>query len=440
MQNLRPAQMLGQKQTLAPQMIQQINLLAMPVLELRERILEELENNPALTGRSDSFDMPFSQVAKEFRNKLREDENSKRKFLEGAVSSDDESLQEYLLFQLRVQKLDEKTAAAAELLIQNLDENGFHWENPFLVSGADEATTRKAMDIVRMLDPQGTCTSDYRESLLVQAQLSGNAPEKTEEAIENHLADLERGHFTKTASALGISEKKAEEIYSFIKTLNPFPGKEKYRKENNFVIPDLRITREENSIRIYLNNDNIPSLSIDSYFREQAENSSDPEVSKFAGEKIREAKSFIGMVKMRNDTLLRTANVIARLQKPFFMEGPRHLVPLTQKKIAEEIEMDESTISRLVSEKYVQTDWGVFRLKHFFSSAVQTEKADGTEGELAKESVKLIIKEIIEENRTGKKLSDQKISDILRERGITLARRTVAKYRKELDIASSFER
>lgn len=421
-------------------MIQQINLLALPLPELRARILEELENNPALTGKSDSFDVPFSHVEKEFRNKLREDENSKRKFLEGTVSSDDESLQEYLLFQLRVQKLDEKTAAAAELLIQNLDENGFHWENPFLVSGADEETTRKAMDIVRMLDPQGTCTSDYRESLLVQAQLSGNAPKKTEEAIEKHLEDLEKGHPGKAASALGISVKEIEEIYSFIKTLNPFPGKTKYRKENNFVIPDLRITREENSIRIYLNNDNIPSLSIDSYFREQAENSTHPEVSKFAGEKIREAKSFIGMVKMRNDTLLRTANVIARLQKPFFMEGPRHLVPLTQKKVAEEVEMDESTISRLVSEKYVQTDWGVFRLKYFFSSAVQTENEDGTEGELAKESVKVIIKEIIEDNRTGKKLSDQKISDILGERGISLARRTVAKYRKELDIASSFER
>lgn len=429
-------------------MIQQMKLMALPLPELRARIQEELENNPALEAEYDSPDIYFSQMEDAVPENVRTtDDEYYGDDNDGGISSiiektvsEKETLQDYLLFQLRAQKTEKNIADAAELLIQNLDSDGFHIEDPETVTKAGHDITEKAMNLVRMLDPRGTCTWGYRESLLVQAAFVPGAPAEIGTIIENHLEDLEKGRFKETAGRLGISENRTREIFDIIKTLNPYPGRGFGKETAGYIIPDLKILQEEGSIRIYLNNENIPSLMVSPYFEKLSKEKKDGETARFTGSKVREAMNFISMIRMRNETLLRTAQAIAEKQKDFFLNGPRHLVPLTQRELAEEIGMHESTVSRLASEKYVLTDWGTYRLKHFFSTAVQVSTKAEPGGELAKESVKEIIKEIIRENKGGKKLSDQKISDILAEKGITLARRTVGKYRKELDIASSFER
>lgn len=438
---------------MSPQLLQSINLLALPLQNLKLKIKEEVDKNPALEFVNESQSLSFDEIEDKKREdfdpfenssdagytsgKWQGNENSKRQFMEGTISRE-VSLQEHLISQLHIQDLTEKEMQIGELLIYNLDDNGFHLENPeLLVHEKDISLMDKIKSIVQQLDPIGICTEDYIESLLVQTEIIGRYTEGTKEVIKEHLDLLNRGKYQEISKKTGLSLDDIDDILYYIKYLDPFPGREFSSEKPSYVIPDLIVKKRDGDFFLTINEEEIPVLQINPYFEELMDKNTgggkdQKELNRFVNSSVKDAKWFMNTINLWNSTLLKTARAIVEFQRDFFRKGPKYLVPLTLKDIANEIDMNESTISRISRGKYIQTEWGVFELKYFFTNAVSSGNS--------KTAVKEIIKEIIEESKSEKKLSDQKISDLLKMRGINIARRTVAKYRKELDILPSFRR
>ena len=458
MQYQKPVILQEQRLKMNPQLYQSIQLMAMPIQELKLTIREELEKNPALEvidektdeslesaeERSQEEDYDYFENSSDpgYTGRLDEEaSDSKRKFMEGALSRP-ENLHEHLVWQLRVQRISADAFRIGELLIQNLDDNGFHLEAPeVLVKGDDVNYVPEMLSLIQGFDPIGTCTADYRESLIVQSELSPDTPDMTKEVLENYLDLLEKSKFTDIARKLKISQDHVLEILEFIKTLDPFPGRQFSTSRSTYVIPDLLITMKEGEFYLILNDEEIPVLGVNPFFTDIIKNGkekSEKNLKKFVNTSLKDARWFIRSIHQRNQTLLKIAKAIVEFQRDFFMKGPKYLVPLTLKDIAEEVDVHETTVSRITTAKYVQTEWGIFELKYFFSNSISGAGSQGSR--FSKEGVKQIIKEIIETDASDRHLSDQKISELLKKQGINIARRTVAKYRNELDIDSSYRR
>lgn len=460
MQVQRPALVAEQRQKLNPRMLQSIKILALPVAELTEEIQAELEANPALEVVDDRTEDSLEAYSEErldssadiwddenadfeYKSSGDGDEDSKHKFLEGAISLP-ETLQEHLLTQLRILPLEEKLLGLGERLIQNLDEDGFHiTPPPELCPQCPAELLEEAIGIVQRLDPQGTCCSNYLESLAIQARLAPHAPEGTLEVLSKHVESLEKGRFADIRKALQIKDPQFQVILDFIKTLSPFPGRHFSTEKTRYVIPDLAIRIEDGEFIIELNDEIIPVLGINPFFAklsgEKTSDRSKKAANAFVRDNIEKAKFFIGSIQQRNQTLLNVAKAIVKHQGEFFLQGPKAMQPLTLKDIAQEIGVHETTVSRIANGKYVQTDWGIFEIKRFFTNAVASTASSAEVH--SKEGVKAVLKEIIESGgETIASLSDRELVDILARRGIKIARRTVAKYRGELSLDSSFGR
>ncbi len=452
MQVQRPAIIQTQKLRMSPQLYQSIKLMAMPIVDLRLRIQEEVEANPALEileddstvsmeevedARSEDYD-PFENSS----DKGYDDEagDAKRRFMEGALSRP-ESLHDHLLWQLRLQPISQEEFEVGELLILNLDENGFYREDPeVVVPERCRPHLRRMREMIRTFDPVGTCVSDYRESLVVQSRLSSIAPPWTEEILTDHFEALERGRYGEIAKKLKIDEEDVEESLEFIRGLTPYPGREFSSDSTTYVVPDLSVRQKDGEFIIVLNDEEIPVLGLDPFFEEMTKKDQGAEARRFARGRVKDAKWFINSVHQRNQTLAKVSRAIVRFQEEFFRKGPKYLKPLTLKDIAMEVDVHEATVSRITTSKYAQTEWGIFELKYFFSNSISGSGSEGSR--FSKEAVKEIMKELLQEHEeaTSKHLSDQKISELLKTRGINIARRTVAKYRKELAISSSYDR
>jgi RNA polymerase sigma-54 factor len=445
------------------QMILSIKLMELPVMELRERIEAEIAVNPALdavenvkndapqeTSPADDNDGDFFETAIATPLYSRDavfgdvpgdassgGEDAKRQFLEGAVSRV-ESLQDHLLWQFRLQKLDGEARRIGELLIGNLDKDGFHLIAPAgLLPGVAPAVIGIVLSVIQALDPQGCAVADYRESLAVQAKLRFGNDSRTSVGIErllSRLSDLEKGKFPLVAKQNGMNANRAEYLFSRIKELSPFPGR---RYSGNldpgggvrFVVPDIEVYRKDGELVIKLNEEEIPALRVSPFFAELKKyKPEDQKTQVFVNEKVAEAQWFINAVSRRNHTLLRVTQAIVEKQKAFFEKGAAHIVPLTRGDIADLLELDDSTVSRLASSKYIQTEWGIYGVGHFFSNAISGRGSQGSS--YSKAGVKEIIREIIAKSK--KRTSDNEIACLLEERGIKIARRTVAKYRSEL--------
>jgi RNA polymerase sigma-54 factor len=359
-------------------------------------------------------------------------------------------LQEHLLWQLHLEQADDELRSIAETLIQNLNDDGFHIERPENLFKTLPPRLDEAVKLVRGLDPAGTCTSDYKESLKVQAAMLQDALPGIETALDD-LELLEKEKFSVLSKKTGIDEEDLRLIYEQIKKLSPFPGRSFAPAEIRYVIPDIKVVRDKDELTIKLNDEAFPVLGINSYFEKLSGSQKNDKTGKnagdkavladkaareFAKEKTKEARLFISHLNQRNKTLIRVASAILEFQRSFFINGPKYLAPLTLGDIARELDVHETTISRTANGKYMQTEWGIFEIRYFFTNSISGTGSSGSR--FSKESVKEIIKEVIkEENRL---LSDQDISELLHKKGIALARRTVAKYRKELDMGSSYTR
>lgn len=458
MQFQKPALVQEQRLKMNPQLYQSIQLMAMPLQDLRLRIRQEVEANPALDVVEDQQTVSLDEVDRKqdeeydyfentsdpgFTSGGYDDEagDAKRKFMEGALSRS-ESLHEHLLWQLRVQPISADSFTVGELLINNLDPNGFYIEPPAIVVPEEHHALIDSMTaMIRRFDPVGTCVADYRESLIVQAQLAEDMPPMVIPVLKEYLDLLERGKHAEIARKLKISEDEVREVLSAIRRLTPFPGREFSSDTPTYVVPDLMITLREGQFVLIMNDEEIPVLEINPFFVQMADSTETEEksVKRFVTQSVKDARWFIHSIHQRNQTLLTVARAIVEFQRDFFLHGPKALVPLTLKDIAAEVGVHEATVSRITSSKYIQTEWGIFELKYFFSNSISGAGSSGSR--FSKEAVKQIIKEILaEEGNVEKHLSDQRISDLLKKRGIGIARRTVTKYRKELDISSSYDR
>jgi RNA polymerase sigma-54 factor len=442
---------------MSPLLYQSLKLMELPIVDLREKIEEEIERNPALEVLEDRSTVSLDEAP------VRKDEDDyfetasdsgyvsrggdeaadeQHRFIEGALSRM-ETLQEHLLWQLHLEPIDDELRLICETLIQNLNEDGFHKEPPELIfkqgllfPAVPPPRIGEAMRLVQSLDPVGACTTGYHESLQVQVRLLNDAPDGLEAALD-YLELLERGKIAEVAKKLDRTEDEIQLFFERIKELSPFPGRRFAGAGVRYVVPDVQVIKKEDEFAIVLNDEEIPVLGINPFFMKLSDKKdSDKPARDFVRENIKEARWFIQSINQRNHTLLRTSRAIVEFQRPFFVNGPKYLAPLTLSDIARELGVHETTVSRTANGKYMQTEWGIFEIRHFFTNSISGSGSGGSR--YSKEGVKEIIRELI--TQEDRHFSDQEITALLARRGIPLARRTVAKYRNELDLGSSYTR
>ncbi|MCL2139810.1 MAG: RNA polymerase factor sigma-54 [Treponema sp.] len=445
-----------------PQVYLSIKIMELPLVDLREKIDEELGRNPALEilndPSADSYNEPEpppTDIEEYFETSSdsgfirsgqsgREASDNHHQFIEGVLTRP-ETLQQHLLWQLQLEPIDDAFRAVATTLIQNLDDNGFHKEQPEMLFNEGEIPSclPQAIQLVQSLDPVGCCTSDFRESLTVQIKLLYDVPHYMECSLDC-LELFEKGKFSMAAKKMNCKTEDARSCYSLIKKLSPFPGRRFATTEIRFVIPDIQVVRIDGSLSVVINNEVLPSLGINPFFKKidskkqkkGKDASYNRPVQQFVRQNVKEARFFIHSISMRKQTLKMVASAILEFQRPFFDSGPQHLVPLTLSDIAEELGIHETTVSRAANGKYMQTEWGIFEMRYFFTNSISGTGSGGSN--FSKGGVKAIITELVKEDNQS--LSDQDIVGLLEQRGISIARRTVAKYRKELDLGSSYSR
>ncbi len=480
---------LKQKQTLTPQMIQALYIINQSSQELQEYVAKAVEENPALRlidKRTESLDQfttshtPREELSDSPYQSYQDSHSAlHQQMIEGTLSQA-ESLQEHLLGQLHLQKLSPGEMQLGEVIIQNLDENGFHRESLNKITPQQlQGHLERVLSTIQRLDPIGTGVNNVQESLLVQAEVSGLSP-STIDLIKNHLYDIHMANLERSAKELHIPLTDLEHSLRELQLLTPYPGIEFSTESTKYVAPDLTVIRKGEHLELRLMDDQIPAIELDPEFLQLAKEleplggdlqmgdslslketslalpktftastetptmhpeSSNNEASSYMAKQIAEAEQLIHLIGLRSSSLLKVGAFLLEEQREFFLKGKKHLVSLTQKDAAKSLEISDSTVSRIANGKYIQTEWGLFPLKFFFSQgASPTSTGNSDAPTLSRESIKVIIQEIIEEHDGVKRISDEKIKTALEAKGISIARRTVAKYRKELAIESSFDR
>ncbi len=424
---------LRQEQRLSTQMLQTIETIAMSAEELSERIEKEAEKNPVLIV---SERKPLYRLG---------GEDKEGGWIEDLITGK-EGLAEHLLSELGEIEMEMLTRKAAEMLITAMDRNGFLPEDrEALLSPDCRSHAEAAMRVIRSLEPPGLGASSWRESLIFQAEekgVKGDELSLFSELIRNHLDQLRLGKYQEVASKLRTDAGEVEELYAFLKTLTPFPGRKYSSDYDEYITPELSIKKEDGRLQMRVNHDALPSVSLDLEYIELADSlkgdksQEGKDARKFLKENIASAENLLNQIEMRASMLEKVGAVLMEKQKAFFLDGPLYLKALTIKETADEIGVHETTVGRIAASKYVDTDWGVYHIRDLFSSGVQSSSGDN----VSRNAVKEMIQKIIAENSSGKALSDQKISDRLAEQGVKVARRTVSKYRRELDIESSYDR
>jgi len=477
-------QTLSQKmlQKLSPQQIQFIKLLELNSLNFEERVEEELIDNPALEKGKDE-DVDDDRLSDDTRDSGDDDD-----FLSDSMDDDLFDLSEYtnddyggvrlndsynddeergsipvvsvqsfrenLLEQLASTLSTEHEEILAEQIIGTIDDDGYlrrplkSIANDLLFSQnvkTDEEELSKVLRRIQQCDPAGIGARDLRECLLIQlekkARKANTAIIKlSREILTDHMEDFSKKHYKKLLKKLDVNESYLKEAIDFITTLNPKPaGTGMETRKTEYIIPDFIVREEDGNLEVSLNSPNMPELRVSQRYLETLrgyEKSKKPDKSakeavQFIKQKLDSAKWFVDSVRQRQQTLLLTMNAIVNYQKEFFLTGEEtDLRPMILKDIAEKVKLDISTISRVASSKYVETGFGIFPLKYFFSEGITTQSGE----EVSNKEVKKILKESIDAEDKSSPLTDGKLMEILKEKGYPIARRTVAKYREQLNI------
>lgn len=445
---------LRQQLKLSTQLLQTIDTIALSSEELREKIKREAEKNPTLIvrERNDSLDT-FSNTYRSFTDRresysdttLYTDSNDERpNWIEGTVSRK-ETLTEHLLGQLGCLEVDEETKRVAETIITSLDRNGFTGDNPDkLIPKKDLPYLDKALSVVQSLEPIGIGAKDWKDSLMLQIKDKGASNQELnlfKKLIYKELDNIKSGKLEVVARDLRTDKEDVESMIALIKTLTPFPGLEYGDDPDEYIVPELSIRKIDGKLTLSLNKDALPIVEIDPAYEEmqkdlRKDKKDNKDTLKYLQDNLSSAAFLINQINARTSTLERTGKVLLEKQRDFFLNGPLYLKGLTMGEVAEEVGVHEATISRVAASKYIDTDFGIFPIRYLFSSKTRSEEGE----DISKNAIKEMIRRMIEENTSSKALSDQRISDMLSEKGINIARRTVSKYRKELNIDSSFER
>jgi RNA polymerase sigma-54 factor len=479
------------QQVLAPQLQQSLALLQAPILELKALVEREMQQNPVLEevpegeaaqiDRHEREEAPLSdsadpqepptdvkfdpatepgnvpvedfhaefdrlaQVDQEWRDyfsqantplRTREEEDERRQFMFDSLAAGT-SLQEHLLEQVRLSEIPPERRPVAEMIVGNIDERGY------LQAGVEELAfatnfppnqVQEVLAVIQRFDPPGVGARDLRECLRLQLERVNRRDALEYRIVSDHMDQLARHRFPEIARALDCSVAEVQEAARRISHLEPRPGRDFEADSNHYVYPEIFIRKVGDEYTVTTNNEGVPHLRISNTYKDlMAQPNSTPEVQDYIREKIRAGKFLIKSMQQRQETLVKIAREIIQRQRGFLEHGPAHLRPMTMAQIAQVVGVHETTISRAVSGKYVETPQGVFELRYFFTSGIPT--TDG--GGMSNESVKNLLAELVAGEDRIKPLSDEEIVQQLNMRGIMIARRTVAKYRSELNILPS---
>ncbi len=485
---------MGQHLTMTPQLQQAIRLLQMSTLDLQEEIQEALDSNPMLErqeeGESDDGETSLNDEGSDFttntpQTSTQETTNSAENLADAnewneqipseleidtswediyqtsasnlpSTDSDDWDftsttsvsidLQAHLLWQLNLAKMSDDDRMIATVIIDSIGEDGYLQDSLEELLDAFDPMQHIEMDEIEMVlkrvqqfEPTGVAARDLSECLLLQLHnLASNTPwlSEAKKLCTEYLVLLGSRDYNQLMRRMRIKEDALKEIVQLIQTLNPRPGSVIESKESEYIVPDVIVRKANNRWIVELNPDIAPRLTVNSHyasFIKRADNSAD---NTFLRTQLQEARWFIKSLQSRNETLMKVATNILDYQRGFFDYGPEAMKPLVLAEIAEAVGMHESTISRVTTQKYMHTPRGIFELKYFFSSHVSTTQG----GECSSTAIRAIIEKLVAAENPKKPLSDSKIAGLLEEQGIQVARRTIAKYRESLGIASSTDR
>lgn len=473
-------------QKLSPQQIQLMKLLQVPTANLEERIKEEIEENPALeidegdSKENDDFKDEFSEGEEEYQERDGSDEDYGNVDVSEYVHDGDDDIADYktrddnygdddeprqapikdeisfydtLVNQLGMLRLDEKEHRIAEHIIGSIDEDGYlRRDTNALVDDlafrqnieSTEEQVEKIIKKIQQFDPAGVCARDLPECLLLQLKrqkAEGKDVDMAILAMQKYFDEFTKKHYEKIQRGLGLTEDELKEVMMQIVKLNPKPGGNigSVNKAESYVVPDFFIINNNGKLELTLNSRNAPELRISEGYRDMMKeydrgskkNRQQKEAVLFIKQKIDAAKWFIDAIKQRQHTLLDTMTSIMNHQHEFFLTGDEtNLKPMILKDIAEKTNLDISTVSRVANSKFVQTEFGTYRLKFFFSESLSTDSGE----EVSTREVKKILSDFIESESKKHPLSDEKLTELLQDKGYNIARRTVAKYREQLNI------
>jgi len=471
-QGMQQRQSLALQQVLSPQLQQSLLILQTPLLELRNLVQQEMETNPVLeelpedsganertdaeAAADEKFRDEFEKLAsldEEWRDYMAQSASSnfdgrrgskeadeKRQFLFDSIPVQ-ETLQQNLIAQLNQTVLSADDRKTAELIIGNIDDDGFlqsTTEEMALNSGIPQDEFERVLGLIQIFYPAGVGARDLRECLLIQLRRQGKEQSLEYRIVLEHMDDLGRHRFLEIARRMAISVEDVQKAADNIARLNPRPGQVFAAAPQNYVLPDVIVEKVDGEYQIAFNNEQIPHLRISNLYKDiiASGNTQSSDVKDYIRDKIRSGKFLIRSIHQRQQTIMNIAQQIVSRQRDFLEHGPSHLKPMTMAEVAEVVGVHETTVSRAVSGKYMATPQGVFEMKYFFTGGYQTATGES----LSNISVKQAILDLVKHESGSAPLSDHEIVEILSERGIPIARRTVAKYRSELNILPSHMR
>jgi RNA polymerase sigma-54 factor len=483
------------QQVLAPQLQQSLVLLQAPMLELKALVEQELQQNPVLeeiavaeveqtekseregdttievreaadlseppadvtfdpatekpaTEPVDDFQAEFerlTQMDQEWRDhfaqtnipmRQSEDDEEKRQFMFDSITVGT-SLQENLIEQTRLSELTEEQRLVAEMIIGNIDDYGYlksSVEEMHAATSIPGETIEAVLRVIQTFHPAGVGARDLRECLLLQLERDGKQDTLEFRIIRDQMEALGKRRLPEMARALAVSVDEVQTAVRRIALLEPRPGRAFLPDTDQYIVPEVYVGQQGDDFVITTNNDQVPHLRISNTYKDlMAQADSSTEVRDYIREKIRAGKFLIKSLHQRQQTILNIAKEIVKRQREFMEKGAAYLKPMTMVQVAEVVGVHETTVSRAVSGKYIQTPQGLFEMKYFFTSGIQTASGE----DMSNTSVKGMIAEIFKKEDSSKPLSDQEVVQMLADRGIVIARRTVAKYRSELNILPS---
>lgn len=462
-----------QKLTMTPELIQAIQILQYNSQELEDFVSKEIMENPILemdnTVPNDSHENlkdPESSMSEElmYKEAERDDIDLREKIAESEyddisyrqwehrVSNEDvvsfdqytskeETLQDYLLLQLTFSDLKDRDKKIGRYLVEGIDDNGYltvDTDQTAAVFGVKACTVERILKVIQGFEPVGVGARSLEECLLIQLEAKGFKDESLDYVIKNHLNDLAENKIQYIAKSIGLTVLQVQAMADLIRTLDPKPGMAYSSGEQiRYVVPDVIIEKEDDGYEIVTNDSTIPSLKVSSYYMNLVKNNKDDEdLQKYLNDKYNSALWLIKSIEQRKRTIFKVSEAVMKLQTEFLEKGEKYLKPMTLKQIADAVGVHESTVSRSINGKFIQTPRGVYEIKYFFSSGVGSGSGEG----LSSNSIKTFIKEIIDGEDPKKPCSDQDMVEILSEKGIEISRRTVAKYRESMNILSSSKR
>ncbi len=471
---LKQSMNLSQNLVITPQLQQAIKLLQMSRMELESAVHAELEENPILEEANDLKEedlLRTKEASAEVGNEAesldqssqdpqKQDEFEWESYLEsnqkppssGMAGSEEimnyenvittsQTLHDYLYWQVKMHGFNEEEERIADVLIGYIDDDGYI-KTPFQqISDEEKIPLQDLEDVLSLIhefDPPGVGARDLKECLLVQAKHLEEDTQDLVHLITHHIKDLEKKNFEAIAKALNKDIREIAEICKIIYAMEPKPGRAYVTNDTHYVSPDVYVYKVGDDYVVSLNEDGLPRLKISNFYKNMLKGgSTNKKEQEYIQEKVKSAVWLIKSIHQRQRTIYKVAESIVKHQRDFFEKGAGHLKPMVLRDIANDIGMHESTVSRVTTSKYVHTPQGIYELKYFFNSGINS--SDGGDA-LASESVKLKIKDLVSKESAKNPLSDQKIAELLTKDGVQIARRTVAKYREMLKILPSSQR